>query len=66
MRMALDKFLMYHAPELRPTGSMKDIIAQRWELRGSGEETGVPNGPSKATLEDSSIMKLHKGSMDKT
>lgn len=59
MRRALNAYLMYHAPELRPVGSTEDIIAQRWELRGSGEKAGVPNGPSKATLGESSIMKLH-------
>jgi hypothetical protein len=65
MRQALLDFLMHHAPELCPAGSLETIIEERFELRGNGTVRGVPNGPSKASLEESSVMKLFQAQASK-
>jgi hypothetical protein len=59
---ALFEVLERHCPALRPSGSLEEILQERWKLKGTGEVKGVPNGPSSATLEESSAMKLYKGS----
>lgn len=53
-------FLSWHAPELEPEGTTEEILSERWATRGTGVRKGVPNGPSKVDLNNSSAMKLHR------
>ena len=64
LQQALLDFLMYHAPELKPSGSIEEMIRERWGLKGTGKFKGVVKGPSKANVEESRAMQLHQGSKD--
>lgn len=59
---AIFEVLDRHCPNLKPTGSIEDILRERWNLKGTGEVAGVPSGPSSATVETSRAMQLHKES----
>lgn len=56
---ALLDFLIYHAPDLMPSGPIEDMIRERWGLKGKGKFKGVVKGPSKANVEESRVMELH-------